>query len=1294
MAYCELHSHTDLGSNIRLIDTINTVKGVIKKAHSMGFNGIAITEHESLSSHMKAKLQEAEIQKINPNFKVILGNEIYLVPKESYKTTDKFFHFILLAKDAIGHKQLRELSSRAWERSYRHKGQERVPTFYSDIEEVIGANRGHVIASTACLGSFLSQCILNGHYNLVEPFLKWCVDTIGKDYFFVEIQSATSDEQVKVNRLSTLVAKEMSIPCIITNDAHFLTKEDVKIHASFLNSKDEEREVMSFYTDTYFKTEEEMIKILDYIPREQVEEMFANTCRIADMCESYSLKQDTIVPKRAIPKFELKNIFEKYRKKFEFIDKFTQSEYEQDRFLLHQIEKGFIEKKQEFNQENITRIDIELKQLWLISEKLNQRLSCYYNITQEIIDIMWDDDKGNSLVGVARGSVTGYYICYLTSITQINPITWGLPHWRHLEAGRPELPDIDFDSEKARRPYILQALKDHYGEKRVLNIITFRTEGTKSAILTACRGLDIDNDTAQEIADMVPVTRGKSWTINECLFGDEETEKTSIPSFIKKISEIPNLLETVLGLEGLVCGRGIHASGIYLFNDDYIEQSSFMKAPNGTPITCWSMEDNDLAGALKEDALTIEGLDKIRKCMDFLLKDGKIEWQGSLRATYNKYLHPDILDYDSPSMWEKVAKTEIMDLFQFETSVGGDCAQKIKPTSLKELALSNSLMRLSAYQGEMPMDKYIRFKTDINLWYEEMKSFKLTKEEQEVIKKYVGQSCGIAAEQEDIMLLSMDPKISNFTIGEANLLRKAVAKKKKKVLDEVKNLFFKKGEEANTRRNMLDYVWVNYIMPQAGYGFSKNHSIPYSAIALQQMNLVEHYNPVYWNASCLTVNASADEDSASSGSTNYGKIATAISRMMKRKVMIELPDINTADFGFKPNDAKGNITFGLKGINGVGDDVVRSIIEKRPYTSLEDFLEKQKNDISTVAMLNLIKAGCFNSIEIDNKEEVIKKFVKIIILLKNPPVKRLTMAHFPKIIEYGMYVEKNWPMIKKVYSFYKYVTQPIFERGEEKRFKLYWLDSKALVFFKTHIESKMKLGVDYFIKEGEHHVLVNKMKKWYDGEIAVFKANFLANEASMVRYNRENFNKLANEFWDKYCSGSNEKWEMDSLSFYYTRHELADVNAIKYGLVDFFQLSSEPTVNYTKSGKKGEYTQYCVYKIIGTVLDKDKIKKTVTLLTPSGVVLVKFYGDMFIEYNKQISRVNLDGTKNVIDKSWFSRGTKLQIMGFRRDDQFIPRAYRDVVYKTIVAKITGVTKSGLMETTTERPTGVEEEEDE
>jgi len=315
-----------------------------------------------------------------------------------------------------------------------------VPTFYSDIEEVTKNDKGHLILTSGCLGSFLSTALLKEREDLAESFLTWCVDTICSGNVFVETQPVVYEEQIKANKRAVLLAKKMGLPCIVTNDIHYINKEDAKVHAAFLNSKDEEREVEQFYSGTYFKTEEEMIADMDYLPREEVEEMFANTCKILDMCERYSLKQNTIVPKRSIPEFQLRHLFKDWYGQYEYIEKFAHSEYEQDAFLLYQIENGFEEKYQKYSEENLARIDIELKQLWLISIRLEDRVSSYYNIVQEIIDIMWDDNKGNSLVGVARGSVTGYYVAYLISITQLNPITWNLPYWRHLVAERPEMP--------------------------------------------------------------------------------------------------------------------------------------------------------------------------------------------------------------------------------------------------------------------------------------------------------------------------------------------------------------------------------------------------------------------------------------------------------------------------------------------------------------------------------------------------------------------------------------------------------------------------------------------------------------------------------------------------------------------------------------------------------------------------------------------------------------------------------------------------------------------------------------
>lgn len=436
----ELHVHSEY-SNLRTTDSINAINKLIPKALEKGLSGICLTDHESLSGHIKMLQQAKKYRESNPDFKVMLGNEIYLIPEEAYKNIDKFFHFILIAKDLKGHEQLRKLSSLAWERSYRFKGQERVPTFYSDFEKVFNGDKGHIIASTACLGGFYSMAILNKYYEKLMPFIEWGQNTFGKENFFIELQPARSEEQISVNKISYRLSKENNIPCIITNDVHYYFKEDATIHTAYLNSKDEEREVAAFYENTYFKTEQEMISLMeDYLPLEFIEGCFKNTEKIAAMCENYDLSAPTKVPQRSIPFFALKGLFSPFYDKYEYINNFATSGYEQDRFLLHMIEIGFEKKGEPFTEENLARIDIELQQIWEISKKLDERLSSYYNLTQELIDIMWDDKKGNSLVGVARGSVTGFYICYLMDITQVNPIKWNLPWWRHLHASRPELP--------------------------------------------------------------------------------------------------------------------------------------------------------------------------------------------------------------------------------------------------------------------------------------------------------------------------------------------------------------------------------------------------------------------------------------------------------------------------------------------------------------------------------------------------------------------------------------------------------------------------------------------------------------------------------------------------------------------------------------------------------------------------------------------------------------------------------------------------------------------------------------
>ena len=232
-----------------------------------------------------------------------------------------------------------------------------------------------------------------------------------------------------------------------------------------------------------------------------------------------------------------------------------------------------------------------------------------------------------------------------------------------------------------------------------------------------------------------------------------------------------------------------------------------MRAPNGTWITAYNMVDSDFCGSLKFDALTVSALDKLHQTVDLLIENGFIEDKGSIKANYDAYIHPDILDYKSEKMWEMLGNNDLIDAFQFDTAQGLQAARKIKPKSLKELAIANSLMRLMSDGDEQPMDEYVKHKENINSWYEEMQKYNLKDDEVKILETHLLQDYGVSAEQESVMEMTMDEHISGFNVKEANGLRKAIAKKKPKLLEETKELFYKKGQELGTRKELLDYVW-------------------------------------------------------------------------------------------------------------------------------------------------------------------------------------------------------------------------------------------------------------------------------------------------------------------------------------------------------------------------------------------------------------------------------------------------------------------------------------------------------
>ena len=788
--FVSLHNHC-WASNLRFIDCINRPKEMVQKAIDLGFNGIAFTDHESLSAAVEILKVRDAIQKDHPDFKIIFGNEIYLIDQSELNNTQNYYHFILLAKDSIGWDQLRALSSRAWGRGYVERGIMRVPTTYQDIEEIVGSNPGHILASSACLGGRMSKNILAHDVSAANQFAQWCIRVFGADSFAFELQPSDNEEQIQVNRALIKFSAHYNIPYIITTDSHYLNKEDFAIHSAFLNSKQSsDRETEKFYRFTYLMSEEEMTSVLlaGELTTEEIEAGLRNTVLFTQGVQTFDFRHTTIVPRIKLPEFSLNKSL--YRDGYKAIEYFYNSHDPQDNFLMYQIEQGFIKKKIDITPDRLNRINTELDVLQYIGSQINQSLSAYLNLTVNIIDIAWQV----SLVCPGRGSSTGFYINYLIGITQVDPLKYDLAYWRFLNKERAELPDVDEDFQPEKTAEIIRLLREAYGEDNVLNCATFKTESLKSAIINSGRGLGYNNDEMQALASIVPEHRGQLYTLNECINGDDEKGLEPVPGFLDKFENYPGLLEAVRKIEGLPTNPSIHASALYVFNNGYLSQNSLMRAPNKTKITAFNMHDSDDLGALKMDVLRTDAQSKLAKCLELLLADRQIEWQGTLRATYDKYLHPDILVYDDPKMWEDMAQGRITNLFQFETMVGAVAIKRGHPQNVQELAELNSIMRLQSDGGEQPIDRYVRFRDNPEAWDLEMMEEGLNLHEMEILHKYLDQSHGVSSSQETLMRILMDPEICNFTLGEANSARKAVAKKQAAKLIQLKKDFYAKGE--------------------------------------------------------------------------------------------------------------------------------------------------------------------------------------------------------------------------------------------------------------------------------------------------------------------------------------------------------------------------------------------------------------------------------------------------------------------------------------------------------------------
>ena len=472
---------------------------------------------------------------------------------------------------------------------------------------------------------------------------------------------------------------------------------------------------------------------------------------------------------------------------------------------------------------------------------------------------------------------------------------------------------------------------------------------------------------------------------------------------------------------------------------------------------------------------------------------------------------------------------------------------------------------------------------------------------------------------------------------------------------------------------------------------NQSHTLAYSLIGLQEMNLAFRFPIMFWNCACLISDAGGNEEGACADdeeesiietvvydssfvenfteedeeededeeevtttnkkkkktrATNYGKIATAIGKIKQSGVDVAPPDINKSGYTFSPDVESNTIRYGLSGITKVGEDLIKLIMENRPYKSLDDFLNRVK--INKPQMINLIKSGAFDCF--GDRVAIMREYVESVSDTK----KRITLQNMKMLIDFGL-IPDDYDMERRVYNFNKYL----------KKLKLdnefYGLDSVAFDFYSAHFDIDKLIPCDE--AESGFKIRQTVWDVYYKRHMDIIRP-FIQKHADelLVAVN----DRLMSETWDKYCEGTVSRWEMDSVSFYSHEHELEGVDMDRYEFSEFWDLPEEPEIDRVIPMKGKLVPILKLHRIIGTVLDRDKAKKTVTLLTARGVVTVKIFGQVFSNYDKQISERDADGKKHVIRKSEFARGNKIIVCGVRDgENTFRAKKYSKTPYHLV-----------------------------
>jgi DNA polymerase III subunit alpha len=888
-------THLHLHTEYSLLDGACDVAKLVDRVALLGQKSVAMTDHGNIYGAVHF-FDAAKQNGIKP----ILGCELYICQAEDHRAEtpkDEYNHLLVLAENEDGYRSLIRLTSEASLHGFYRKP--RVS------KKFLAENAKGLIGLSGCLSGELCEALMAGRYADARAAAVQYQDIFGKGNFYLEIQDQGLEPEKKIHADLFRLERELAIPLVATNDSHYLCGEDSHAHDVMLcvqtGAKVHDKERFRFDSDQFFvKSADEMARLFPDSPA-----VVARTMEIAERCNLKLSKVDNPFPEFAVPAgHTIDSYFEQVCRKG--LKKRLETS-------VRQLELRGV--RRSTPEEYCSRLDYE------ISIIKQMKYSGYFLIVWDFIK--YARDHGIP-VGPGRGSATGSLVAYAMEITNIDPMQNVLLFERFLNPERVTMPDVDVDFCMNRRGEVIDYVTRKYGRDQVAQIITFNTMAAKASIKDCGRALDMPYGDVDRIAKLVPATVGM--TLDRAL--DESPELHKAYDNDKTVRE---LIDTAKKLEGLVRGSGVHASAVVIAPRPLMELVPLNRTKNDEIVTAYDMKAVEKMGLLKMDFLGLTTLTVIDDSLKLI------------EQNRGEKLDMETIPLDDPETFRRVFHTALTSgVFQFESPGMRDVLRRYKPDTVEELTQLNALYR----PGPMDMiDDFIERK-----WGRKKVEYLLPP-----LETILKDSLGVIVYQEQVMRIAN--VLANYSLGEADLLRRAMGKKDAAAMAKQRERF-QSGAAANGHPRAAAEEIFDQMEKFSGYGFNKSHSAAYAQVAYHTAYLKTHY-PVEFMAALLTSETSKPDS-----------VVKYIGECREMGIRVEPPDVQTSGAQFTPHISESGeaIRFGLAAVKNVGGNAIESIKKAREeaggrFQSFWEFCEKVDLRVMNSRVIqSLIKSGALDSL--------------------------------------------------------------------------------------------------------------------------------------------------------------------------------------------------------------------------------------------------------------------------------------------------------------------------------------------